>query len=67
MDQTNTSKYIFQILQKSIHEVGEENVVGNVTDDATNCVGDEKIIMKSHQTIYQTPCAAWYLDLLLHD
>ena len=65
--QKKTSDYIFKILEESIYEVGEENVVQVVTDSASNCVGAGKMIMEKFQKIYWTPCAAHCLDLLLHD
>ena len=65
--QKKTSDYIFKILEESIYEVGEENVVQVVTDSASNCVGAGKMIMEKFQKIYWTPCAAHCLGLLLHD
>jgi tryptophanase len=65
MDQVKTTEYIFKILDEAIQEVGEENVVHVVTDNASNCVGARKMLMEKHKTIYWTPCAAHYLDLLL--
>eukprot|EP01018_Ginkgo_biloba_P005755 Gb_33968 [translate_table: standard] len=67
MDHKKTSKFIFKILEEVVLEVGEENVVQIVTDSASNCVGDGKLIMDRFKTIYWTPCAAHFLDLLLHD
>jgi len=62
-----TAEYIFKILEEAILEVGEDNVVQVVTDNASNCVGAGKLIMDKYKTIYWTPCAAHCLDLLLHD
>jgi hypothetical protein len=67
MDQVKTAEYIFRILDEAIQEVGVENVVHVVTDNASNCVGAGKMLMEKHKTIYWTPCAAHCLDLLLHD
>ncbi|GLJ41784.1 hypothetical protein SUGI_0864810 [Cryptomeria japonica] len=39
MNHKKTSKYIFQILEEAILEVGVENVVQVVTDNTSNCVG----------------------------
>jgi len=62
-----TAEYIFKILEQAILEVGEENVVQVVTDNASNCVGAGKMIMDKYTKVYWTPCAAHCLDLLLHD
>jgi hypothetical protein len=67
MDHMKTSEYIFGSLDEATREVEEENVVQVVTDNAPNCVGAEKLIMEKYKTIYWTPCAPHYLNLLLHD
>ena len=67
MDQVKTAEYIFRILDEAIQEVGVENVVHVVTDNASNCLGAGKMLMEKHKAIYWTPCAAHCLDLLLHD
>eukprot|EP01018_Ginkgo_biloba_P015354 Gb_40424 [translate_table: standard] len=67
MDHKKTSEFIFKILEEAVLDVGEENVIQIVTDSASNCVGAGKLIMDRFKTIYWTPCAAHYLDLLLHD
>lgn len=66
-DQVKTPEYIFRILDEAIQEVGEENVVQVVTNNASHCVSAGKMIMEKYKTIYWTPCAAHCLDLLLHD
>jgi hypothetical protein len=67
MDRVKTSEFIFGILDEAIQEVGEENVVHVITDNASNCVGAGKLIMEKYNQIYWTPCAAHCLDLMLHD
>eukprot|EP01018_Ginkgo_biloba_P003363 Gb_02333 [translate_table: standard] len=67
MDHKNTLEFIFKILEEAVLEVGEENVVQIVIDSSSNCVGDGKFIMDRFKTIYWTPCATHFLDLLLHD
>jgi hypothetical protein len=54
-------------LDAGIQEVGEENVIEVVINNASNCVDARKMIMEKHKTIYWTPCAIHCLDLLLHD
>ena len=67
MDRVKTSEFIFGILDEAIQEVGVENVVHVVTDNASNCVGAGTLIMEKYGQIYWTPCAAHCLDLMLHD
>jgi hypothetical protein len=67
MDRVKTTEYIFRILDEAIQEVGVENVVHVVTNNASNCVGAEKMLMEKYKTIYWTPCATLCFDLLLHD
>eukprot|EP01018_Ginkgo_biloba_P021107 Gb_31781 [translate_table: standard] len=67
MDDKKTSEFIFKILEEVVLEVGEENVVQIVIHSALNCVGVGKMIMARFKTIYWTPCAAHYMDLLSHD
>ena len=67
LDRVKTSKFIFGILDEAIQEVGAENVVHVIIDNASNCVGAGKLIMENYNQIYWTPCAAHCLDLMLHD
>eukprot|EP01018_Ginkgo_biloba_P024599 Gb_37453 [translate_table: standard] len=67
IDHTKTSEFIFKILEEAVLKVGEQNVVQIVTDSASNCVGASKMIIAMFKTIYWTPCATHYMDLLMHD
>eukprot|EP00253_Pinus_taeda_P024244 PITA_24244 len=67
MDRVKASEFIFGILDEAIQEVGEENVVDVITNNASNCVGVGKLIMEKYNHIYWTPCVAHCLDLMLHD
>jgi hypothetical protein len=58
---------MFKILEEAILEVEEENAVQVIIDSASNCVGAGKMIMDKYKRIYWIPCAAHFLDLLLHD
>eukprot|EP01018_Ginkgo_biloba_P039451 Gb_09931 [translate_table: standard] len=67
MHHRKTSYFIFKILEEAVLELKEENVVQIVTHSASNCVGVGMMIMARFKTIYWTPCASHYMDLLLHD
>ncbi|GLJ04781.1 hypothetical protein SUGI_0003170 [Cryptomeria japonica] len=54
-------------IEEVIDEVGEENVVQVVTDNATSYVAVGKLLMERHPKIFWSPCAAHCLDLMLKD
>ncbi|KAI5412253.1 hypothetical protein KIW84_057060 [Lathyrus oleraceus] len=50
-----------------VEEVGEDNVVQVVTDNAANYKASSEILMRKRNKLYWTPCAAHCLDLMLED
>ena len=50
-----------------IKDVGEENVVQIVTDNAANYVVVGQLLMERHPHLFWTPCAADCIDLVLED
>ena len=48
-------------------EVGVENVVQVITDNASNYVLAGKMLEEKHKTIFWTPCVAHCIDLMLED
>lgn len=50
-----------------ILEVGAENVVQVITDNAANYVAAGRMVMDRHPTLFWTPCAAHCIDLMLED
>lgn len=50
-----------------IHEVGDENVVQVVINNATNYVATGQLLMERHPSIFWSPCATHCLDLILED
>ncbi|GJZ18005.1 hydroxyproline-rich glycoprotein family protein [Tanacetum coccineum] len=68
MDVSDVSKnatLLFGILDKMVDEVGEENVVQVVTDNAAAYDKAGKLLEVARKHIYWTPCAAHCLDLML--
>ena len=58
---------ICELLDGFIREIGVQNVVQVITDNAANYVSVGKILMERDCTLFWTPCAAHCLDLLLED
>ncbi|XP_028094883.1 uncharacterized protein LOC114294889 [Camellia sinensis] len=49
------------------NEIGEDNVVQVITDDASNYVNVGSRLMEKRKKLYWTPCAAHCIDLMLED
>ncbi|XP_042521154.1 uncharacterized protein LOC122094419 [Macadamia integrifolia] len=58
---------LFQLLDSKIEEIGEDNVVQVVTDNAANYVATGRMLMEKRSKLYWTPYAAHCLDLMLED
>jgi hypothetical protein len=64
---TKNAEYLCEVMDEVIKEVGEENVVQIVTDNAANYVAAGKLLMERHPHLFWTPCAAHCIDLMLED
>ncbi|KAH7315864.1 hypothetical protein KP509_21G068500 [Ceratopteris richardii] len=62
-----TGEFIFEHIKLAIQEVGVENVVQVVTDNASNCKRMGELLEREFPTIVWTPCTAHCLDLLFED
>ena len=58
---------ICELLDGFIREIGVQNVVQVIIDNAANYVSAGRMLMERHPTLFWTPCAAHCLDLLLED
>ena len=58
---------ICELLNGFIREIGVQNVVQVITDNAASYVSAGRMLMERHPTLFWTPCAAHCLDLLLED
>jgi len=47
-----------------VEEVGEENVIHVLTDNATNYKATEELLMQKWKKLYWTPCAMGCTDLI---
>ena len=62
-----TGEFIFHHIRQAIIDIGPENVVQVVTDNASNCRRMGDLIEQEFPSIVWTPCASHCLDLLMED
>ncbi|GKD39422.1 retrovirus-related pol polyprotein from transposon RE1 [Tanacetum coccineum] len=55
------------MLDQMMEEIGEQNVVQVVTNNASNYKAVGKLLMAKRKHLYWTPCAAHCIDLMLED
>ena len=48
-------------------EIGEDNVIQLVTDNAANCKKAGELLMMKQTKLYWTPCADHRIDLMMED
>ncbi|KAL6312068.1 hypothetical protein AAG906_027275 [Vitis piasezkii] len=58
---------MFKYLDEVVEEIGEENVVQVITDDASNYVNVGMRLMEEMRRLWWTPSAAHCIDLMLED
>ena len=56
-----------ELLDIFIQEIGPQNVVQVITDNAANYVAAGRLLMERYPTLFWTPCAAHCIDLMLED
>ncbi|XLS54701.1 hypothetical protein HN51_004456, partial [Arachis hypogaea] len=66
-DICKTTEKIFKIIDEIVEEVGEENVVQVVTDNAANYKKAGQMLMEKRKNLYWTPCTSHCIDLMLED
>ncbi|KAI3730392.1 hypothetical protein L1987_61562 [Smallanthus sonchifolius] len=64
---TKDAQSLLAMLEDMVDEVGEENVVQVVTDNASNYKLAGTYLESSRKHLYWTPCAAHCIDLMLED
>eukprot|EP00253_Pinus_taeda_P018426 PITA_18426 len=65
--QIKDARTLCDLLDVFILKVGAENVVQVITDNAANYVAAGRMLMERHPTLFWTPCATHYIDLMLED
>jgi hypothetical protein len=64
-DQVKDAQLLFCLLDEVVEEVGVENVVQDMMDNASNYVVVGRMLEDKHPSIWWTPCVAHCLDLML--
>lgn len=64
-DEAHTGGYVFEYVKGCIEEIGEENVVQVVTDNATNNMSAAKIMKEIKPSIFWTSCGTHSINLML--
>ena len=67
LGKSKNAEYLCEVMDEVINDMGEENVVQIVTNNAANYVAVGKLLMKRHPHLYWTPCVAHCIDLMLED
>ncbi|XP_060196903.1 uncharacterized protein LOC132626153 isoform X2 [Lycium barbarum] len=66
-DESTNSTKMFNLFEKTIKQIGPENVIQVVTDNASENVKAGDMIMGVYPHIYWTPCAAHCINLMFGD
>ena len=64
-DVSHTSEVIFELVDKAIDELGAENVVQVVTDNASNNMGAKTLMLEKRPNIFWSSCATHTINLML--
>jgi hypothetical protein len=64
-DVSHTSEVIFELVDKTIEDIGLDDVVQVVTDNASNNMGAKKLLHEKRPQIFWTSCAAHTINLML--
>ena len=62
---SHTGKYIFEYVDKCIEDVGPQNVIQVVTDNASNNMAASQLLIEKRPNMFWTSCAAHTIDLML--
>lgn len=61
----HTGRFIFDYVDKCIKEVGPQNVIQVVTNNAANNMVAAKLLIEKRPNMFWTSCAAHTIDLML--
>ncbi|CAD6220592.1 unnamed protein product [Miscanthus lutarioriparius] len=62
---SHTSEVIFDLVDKAIKEIGLDNVVQVLTDNASNNMGAKRLLEEKRPHIFWTSCATHTINLML--
>ncbi|TQD97471.1 hypothetical protein C1H46_016932 [Malus baccata] len=63
--EAHTGEYIFEYVDKCIEEIGPQNVIQVVTDNASNNMAAANMMKKKRPNMFWTSCATHTLNLML--
>jgi hypothetical protein len=66
-DMVKDAQLLFCLLNEVFMEVGVENIVQVITENASNYVAKGRMLEEKHPTIWWIPCAIHYSNLMLED
>ena len=66
-DTIENGELMFKYLDVVVEEIGEENVVQVITNNASNYVNVGMRLMEKMRRLWWTPCVAHCIDLMLED
>ncbi|RVW97680.1 hypothetical protein CK203_028059 [Vitis vinifera] len=66
-DTIKNGELMFKYLDEVVEEIGEDNVVQVITDNASNYVNVGMRLMEKRRRLWWTPCAAHCIDLMLEN
>jgi len=66
-DISKTARLLYRLFREVVLDVGVENIVHMVTDNAANYVAAGKLLMEEFPSIFWCPCAAHCINLVLQD
>ncbi|XP_059077215.1 uncharacterized protein LOC131068578 isoform X1 [Cryptomeria japonica] len=66
-NEVKNAETLCNMLDEVVMDVGVQNVIQVVTDNAAAYVAAGRLLMARHLTLFWSPCAAHCLDLLLED
>ena len=64
-DDARTAQHIFEYVMKGIEQVGSENVIQSVTDNASNNLAAAKLLKAKMPNIFWSSCATHTINLML--
>ncbi|KAI0514260.1 hypothetical protein KFK09_010295 [Dendrobium nobile] len=59
--------HLVDLLDSVIREIGEENVVQIITDNATNYACAAGLLLKRYPSLFWSPCASYCIEKMLED
>lgn len=64
-DVSHTSEVLFELVDKAIEDIGLDDVVQVVTDNASNNMGAKKLLLEKRPHMFWTSCATHTINLIL--